>query len=66
MELFRPGQEMFHFITEDTKPEAEFDTALSTAMLADFVRQLRAERVIIMINTCQSGGALDSLAKSSP
>jgi WD40 repeat protein len=58
-----PGQEMFYFITEDTKPEAEFDTAFSTAMLADFVRQLRAERVIIMINTCQSGGALDSLAK---
>jgi len=58
-----PGQEMFYFIPVDGKADSEADTALSTAMIGDFVRQLRARRVLILINACQSGGAMDSLAK---
>jgi hypothetical protein len=58
-----PGQEMFYFVPQDGKAYAEFENGLSTAMLADFVRTLPADRVILFINACQSGGALDSLAK---
>ena len=58
-----PGQEMFYFVPEDGKADAEFENGLSTAMLADFVRTVPAHRVIVFINACQSGGALDSLAK---
>jgi uncharacterized caspase-like protein len=58
-----PGQEMFYFVPEDGKADAEFENGLSTAMLADFVRIVPANRVIMFINACQSGGALDTLAK---
>jgi hypothetical protein len=58
-----PGQEMFYFLPVDGKAGSEMDSALSTAVLADFVRNLNARRIIIFINACQSGGALDSLAK---
>jgi WD40 repeat protein len=58
-----PGQEMFYFLPVDGKADAEADTGLSTAMLVDFIRSLRARRVILFIDACQSGGALDSLVK---
>jgi len=58
-----PGQEMFYFVSEGAKADAGYKNSLSTAMLADFVRTISAKRVIVFINTCQSGGALDSLAK---
>jgi WD40 repeat protein len=58
-----PGQEMFYFLPVDGKKDMEFSTAVSTALLADFVRSLPARRIILLIDACQSGGALDSLAQ---
>lgn len=58
-----PGQEEFFFIPVNGQFRRESETALSTAMLVDFVRELPARRVLLMIDACQSGGVLDSLVK---
>ncbi len=58
-----PGQEEFFFIPANGQFHRESETGLSTAMLVDFVRELPARRVLLMIDACQSGGVLDSLVK---
>lgn len=64
-----PGQEMFYFMPYVPQrgyyaPSLEErNVGLSTAMLADAVRNLPGRRVVIVIDACQSGGVLDSLAK---
>jgi len=58
-----PGQEEFFFIPADGQFRRESETGLSTAMLVDFVRELPARKVLLMIDACQSGGILDSLIK---
>jgi WD40 repeat protein len=61
-----PGEEMFYFIPADVRgltAEGIRNTALSTAMLADLVRYLPARRIVLVIDACQSGGAIESLAK---
>lgn len=60
------GQEMFYFIPADgagPDPEARRRTGLNTAMLADALRDMPARRLVLVIDACQSGGAVDSLAK---
>jgi WD40 repeat protein len=60
------GQEMFYFIAADTKgpdPRTETQTGLSTAMLADALRTAKFKRMLLVVDACQSGGALDALAK---
>ena len=60
------GQEMFYFIPADglgPDPEDRRSTGLNTAMLADALRNLPARRVVLVIDACQSGGAVESLAK---
>jgi WD40 repeat protein len=60
------GQEMFYFVTSDTKgpdPMAERDTGLSTAMITEALRAIPARRVMLIIDSCQSGGALEPLSK---
>lgn len=59
------GQEMFYFIPSDVavkNPDQERDTGLSVAMIAEALRTLPARRVVVIIDACQAGGALDSLA----
>lgn len=63
-----PGQEMFYFIPSDGKDiigdGGELrTTAVSTAMLAEALRNLPARRVVLIIDACQSGGAIEALSK---
>ncbi len=66
-----PGQEMFYFIPHIPKstnrwsvtPFEERVEAVSTAMLAEAIRELPARRVVLVLDACQSGGAVESLAK---
>ena len=44
-------------------PEARRETGLSTAMLAEALRDMPARRVVLIIDACQSGGVVDSLGK---
>jgi WD40 repeat protein len=60
------GQEMFYFDPVDSRgdsPEARQETGLSTAMLAEALRDMPARRVVLIIDACQSGGVVDSLGK---
>jgi uncharacterized caspase-like protein len=54
-----PGNQMFYFAP------AEFDlTSLSTIrMIADILREIPARNIVLIIDACQSGGALTSLAR---
>ena len=60
------GQEMFYLAPYDWRGSSLREvrnTGLSTAMLADAVRNLPARRIVLIIDSCQSGGALDSLQR---
>lgn len=60
------GQEMFYFVPADglgPDPDARRRTGLNTAMLADALRDMPARRLVLVIDACQSGGAVESLAK---
>jgi WD40 repeat protein len=57
-----PGQEMFYFVPADAREADLIGTGFNVAMLVDFLRSLPAHRSLVIINACQSGGALDSLA----
>jgi hypothetical protein len=39
------------------------DSGLSTAMLADAIREMPARRVVLIVDACQSGGSVDSLSQ---
>jgi hypothetical protein len=60
------GQEMFFFAPWDIRgpdPQLESESGFSTAMLAEAIRDMPSRRIFIVIDACQSGGALESLAK---
>lgn len=60
------GQEMFYFMPVDTRgpsPMDQLETGLSTAMLAQAIREMPARRFVLIIDSCQSGGAIESLSK---
>jgi uncharacterized caspase-like protein len=60
------GQEMYYFAPIDMKgpnPQDQSETGLNTAMLAEAIREMPARRVVPIIDSCQSGGAIESLAK---
>jgi WD40 repeat protein len=65
------GEEMFYFVPFDGRdPElgaGESDllrsTAVSTAMLAEALRDIPARRIIFVLDACQSGGAIEALSK---
>lgn len=60
------GQEMFYFAPIDVRgpnPQDERETGLNTAMLAEAIREMPARRVVLIIDACQSGGAIESLGK---
>jgi len=66
-----PGQEMFYYIPflerrldpRLVDPIEEREVGLNTAMFAEGIRNLPARRVVLVIDACQSGGAVESLAK---
>jgi len=67
--VVQPGEEMFDFIPYIPPPKdlltapvlEERDIGFNTAMLADAIRNLSTSNVIVVIDACQSGGALESL-----
>jgi uncharacterized caspase-like protein len=67
-----PGQEMFYYIPYlppapasalVVDPIEEREVGLNTAMLAEAIRNLAATRVVLVVDACQSGGAVESLGK---
>jgi WD40 repeat protein len=59
-------QEMFYFAPSDwvgTTARERQRTGISTAIIAEAVRDFPAKRVILIVDACQSGAILDSLAK---
>ncbi|MCM3905577.1 MAG: caspase family protein [Pyrinomonadaceae bacterium] len=60
------GQEMFYFAPIDMRgpgPQEQRESGLNTAMLAEAIREMPARRVVLIIDACQSGGAIESLGK---
>lgn len=57
------GEEMFYFASFDAHEREIFRTGLSTAMLAEALRSLPAKRIVLIIDACQSGGAVEALSK---
>jgi len=55
--------EMFYFVPSDGRDQAIRDTGLNTAMLADALRSMPARRIVLVIDACQSGGAVEALSK---
>jgi hypothetical protein len=59
-------REMFYWIPFDGRGDNEGElrrTGLSTALLAEWLRGLRARRVLLVLDACQSGGAVEALRK---
>jgi hypothetical protein len=57
------GAEMFYFVPVDKQGADLQDTAVSTAMLAEALRNLPARRIMLIVDACQSGGAIEVLSK---
>jgi len=57
------GQEMFYFVPVDGKEKHIRATGLNTAMLAEALRAMPARRIVLIIDACQSGGAVEALSK---
>jgi WD40 repeat protein len=55
------GEEMFYFLPADAQDANLRDSAVSTAMMADVLRSLPARRIVLIVDSCQSGGAIDVL-----
>jgi WD40 repeat protein len=58
-----PGLEMFYFAPIDAGLEPINNTGLNTAMLAEALRNMPARRIVLIIDACQSGGAVEALSK---
>ena len=67
--VVQPGEEMFDFIPYVGRPRDlltapildESKIGFNTAMLADAIRNLNTSNVVVVIDACQAGGALESL-----
>lgn len=62
------GQEMFYFAPINMRghsPQEQKETGLNTAMIAEAIREMGSRRVVLIIDACQSGGVIESLAKIS-
>jgi WD40 repeat protein len=57
---------MFSFMTSDGKSSATpgvRQTAMTSAVLADLLRNIPAKRSIVIVDACQAGGAVETLSK---
>jgi len=57
------GEEMFYFVPFDGRDIDIRNTGLNTAVLAEALRNMPARRIVLMIDACQSGGAVEALSK---
>jgi len=57
------SKEMFYYVPVDGRNGNLPDTALSTADLAEALRYLPARRVVLVLDSCQSGGVIEALEK---
>ena len=57
------GTEMFYFVPADGVDSDLRGTAFDTAMIAEALRNLPARRIVLIVDACQSGGAIDALAR---
>jgi WD40 repeat protein len=57
------GSEMFYFVSADKQSLDLQNTALSTAMIAEALRNMPARRIMLIVDACQSGGAIEALSK---
>ena len=58
-----PGQEMFYFVPADGQEAEIRNTGLNAAMLAEALRNMPARRMVLILDACQSGGAVEALSK---
>jgi WD40 repeat protein len=58
-----PGTEMFYFVPVDGVDSDLRGSAFDTAMIAEALRNLPARRIVLIVDACQSGGAIDALAR---
>jgi hypothetical protein len=56
---------MFYFVPIDGKDTNLRDSAVSTAMIADALRDFAARRIVLIVDACQAGGAIDVLSSIS-
>jgi hypothetical protein len=64
--LVPPGAEMFYFAPKDFDPASLSTiraTGFSAAMLSDMLRGISSKHIAVVLDACQSGAALTSLAK---
>jgi hypothetical protein len=57
------GTEMFYYVPSDGKFADIATSGLNTAMIAEALRDMPARRIVLVIDACQSGGAIEALAK---
>jgi WD40 repeat protein len=57
------GEEMFYFVPVDGRDDNLDETAVSTAIIAEAIRNLPARRIVLILDACQSGGAIEALSK---
>jgi WD40 repeat protein len=58
-----PEQEMFYFAPSDGRKLDLPATGVSTAILAEALRAMPARRVVVVIDACQAGAAVEALSK---
>jgi WD40 repeat protein len=58
-----PESELFYFVPSDGNSADLRHTGFTTAMFADALRSFRSRRVMVMIDSCQSGGAIEALRR---
>jgi WD40 repeat protein len=56
-------EEMFYFEPFDGREDDPKIRGISTAVIAESLRQIPARRIVLVIDSCQSGGAIEALAK---
>jgi WD40 repeat protein len=55
--------EMFYFVSADSNSERLSSTGLSTAIMADALREMNARRIVVLVDTCQAGGSIEALQR---
>lgn len=57
------GEEMFYFVPMDGRDSDLPHTGVSTAIIAEALRNMPARRIVLIVDACQSGGAIEALSK---
>jgi hypothetical protein len=55
--------EMFYFVPADGVDDKLAATGVSTAIMAEALRNLPSRRIVLIVDACQSGGAVEALSK---